>query len=58
MNSVGVMGRPMTSGAHEVTTVNELQHQVLLGEGDGGGVLTSRVRENSVAVRQTLELMR
>ena len=33
----------MTTGAHEVTTVDELQHPSLLGGGDGGGTLTPRV---------------
>ena len=58
MNSVAVRGRPMTSGAHEVTTIDELHHQVFGGGGDGGGTLTPRVRENSVAVRRPLELTR
>ena len=51
MNSVSVRGCPMTTGAHEVMTVAELQHLDLLGGGDGGGTLTPRVRVNSVAVR-------
>ena len=58
MNSVAVRGRPMTTGAHEVTTVDELQHPVLLGGGVGGENLTPRVHVNSVAVRGSLELMR
>ena len=37
----------MTTGAHEVTTVDELQHPSLLGGGDGGGTLTPRVCVNS-----------
>ena len=48
----------MTTGAHEVTTVDELQHPSLLGGGDGGGTLTPGVCVNSVAVRGPLELMR
>ena len=51
-------GRPITTGAHEVTTVDELQHPSLLGGGDGGGTLTTRICVNSVAVRGPLELMR
>ena len=43
MNSVAVKGCPMTTGAHKVTTLNKLQHQVLLGGGDGGGTQTPRV---------------
>ena len=27
-------GRPMTTGAHEVTTVDELQHSILFRGGD------------------------
>ena len=50
-------GCPMTTGAREVTTVDELQHPVLLGGGDGGGTLTPRFLVNSVAVRGPLELM-
>ena len=60
MNSLAVRGRPMTTGAHDVMTVNELQHLVLVGGRDGGGTLTSRVCLNSVAVRgclMTLEIM-
>ena len=40
-----------------MTTIDELQHLVLLG-GDGGGILTARVCMNSVAVTGALELMR
>ena len=47
----------MTTGAREVTTVDELQYPVLLGGGDGGGTLTPRFLVNSVAVRGPLELM-
>ena len=47
----------MTTEAHEVTTVDELQHPSLLG-GDGGGTLTPRVCVNSRAVRGPLDLMR
>ena len=42
----------MTTGAHEVTTVDKLQHLFLLGGGDGGRTLTPRVHVNSVAVRE------
>ena len=31
-----------TTGAHEVTTIDELHHPVLLGGGEGGGTLTSK----------------
>ena len=48
----------MTTGAHEVTTVDKLQHPSLLGGGDDIGTLTPRVCVNSVAVRGPLELMR
>ena len=48
----------MTTGAHEVTTVDELQHPRWLGGGDGGGALTPRVCVNSRAVRGPLDLMR
>ena len=58
MNSVAVKGRPMTTGAHEVTTIDEVQHPILLGGGDGGGTLTPRVHVNSIAMRGPLELMR
>ena len=36
----------MTTGAHEVTTVDKLQHPSLLGGGDGGETLTPRVCVN------------
>ena len=61
MNSLAVRGRPMTTGARDVMTVDEFQHPVLLGGRDGGGTLTSTVFLNSVAVRgcpMTLEIMR
>ena len=41
----------MTTGPHEVTSVDELQHPSLLGGGDDIGALTPRVCGNSVAVR-------
>ena len=31
-----------TTGAYEVTTIDELHHPVLLGGGEGGGTLTSK----------------
>ena len=47
MNSVAVRRRRMTSGAHEVMTVDELQHPN-----------KPRVYVNSVDVKGPLELMR
>ena len=52
MNSVAVRGRPMTTGAHEVTTVDKLQHLVLLGGGEGMRKLDSQVsHENYITSR-------